>query len=237
MIAVRKLVKAFGLMPVLRQIDLSIAPGDFVLLLGPNGSGKTTLLRILAALARPTVGRVQIAGYDLPGGAAAVRSRLGVVLHQPLLYGDLTAAENLRFYARLYGLHDSAIETQIEAGLVRMGLAARANDLVRTYSRGMQQRLALLRATLHDPDVYLLDEPYTGLDRAAAAGLDAMLSELTAPERAIIMTTHDMIRGVQLANRVVILAYGRIAHDGPAAEIDDLPALYAEVTRKRKKAT
>ena len=133
-IDVRKLVKRFGLKNVLRGLDFGVAPGEFVALLGPNGAGKTTFLRILASLSRPTMGDVRIAGYRLPGQAAAVRRTLGVVSHQPLLYGDLTAEENLAFYARMYGLADITARTDEVLDLV--GLSARRRDLVRTYSRG-----------------------------------------------------------------------------------------------------
>jgi heme exporter protein A len=143
-IEVRALVKTFGLKPVLRGLDLHLEAGEFVALLGPNGAGKTTLLRILASLARPTLGEVRLADHRLPGEAAAVRRILGVVSHQPLLYGDLTAEENLRFYARLYSLPDP--RRRIDEILEMVGLDRRRRDRVREYSRGMQQRLAIGRA-------------------------------------------------------------------------------------------
>ncbi len=149
MITVRKLVKRFGLKPVLKGMDFSVEAGEFVALLGPNGAGKTTFLRILASLSRPTLGGVNIAGFSLPNQAAAVRRRLGVVSHLPLLYGDLSAEENLRFYARMYDIDQE--EKRILEVLEMVGLANRRKDLVRTFSRGMQQRLAIGRAVLHDP--------------------------------------------------------------------------------------
>ena len=141
MIKVNKLVKRFGLKSVLRGLDFKVQPGEFVALLGPNGAGKTTFLRILSSLSRPTLGAVKVAGYELPIHAASVRSRLGVVSHMPLLYADLTAEENLRFYARMYGLTD--YEQRITTVLEMVGLDTRRKELVRTYSRGMQQRLAI----------------------------------------------------------------------------------------------
>src|SRR5512136_1023147 len=138
MITVRKLVKRFGLKTVLRGMDFSVESGEFVALLGPNGAGKTTLLRILASLSRPSLGQVTIAGYSLPNQAAAVRRRLGVVSHLPLLYGDLTAEENLRFYAHMYNIPNSP--KRITDVLEMVGLSSRRHDLVRTFSRGMQQR-------------------------------------------------------------------------------------------------
>lgn len=131
-ITVRKLVKRFGLKTVLRGMDFSVAPGEFVALLGPNGAGKTTFLRILSSLSRPTLGQVSIAGFSLPHQAAAVRRRLGVVSHLPLLYGDLTADENLRFFARMYDIAHA--DERISDVLEMVGLASRRRDLVRTFS-------------------------------------------------------------------------------------------------------
>jgi heme exporter protein A len=223
-IETRKLAKAFGLKPVLRGVDLTVAPGELTVLLGPNGVGKSTLLRILATLARPTAGHVSVAGWDLPSGAAEARQRLGVVLHHPLLYGDLTAAENLRFYARLYGLDRPA--QRIDEALTQVGLMARRHDLVRNYSRGMQQRLAIARASLHGPAVWLFDEPYTGLDLAASDMLDGLLRAAARQGGAILMTTHDLARGLALADRVLILARGVIAYAARRGEFDP-----AEFTR------
>lgn len=230
MIEVRGLTKIFGVNAVLRGLDLTVERGQFLTLLGPNGSGKTTLLRILGALARPTGGIVQIGGWDLPREADYVRAQLGVVSHLPLLYDTLSAEENLVFFARLYDLSDR--QARIENVLRRVGLWRRARDEVRTYSRGMQQRLAIARAILHDPAVLLLDEPYTGLDQDAAALLDDLLREVAVAGRTVIMTTHDLRRGHTLADRVAILSRGKIAFDRPCREIDpdDLPALYANVT-------
>jgi len=140
-ISVRKLVKRFGLKTVLHGLDFQVEAGEFVALLGPNGAGKTTFLRILSSLSRPAMGEVRIAGHRLPHQAAAVRSILGVVSHQPLLYGDLTAEENLRFYGMMYGVPN--LERRVAEVLEMVGLAARRRDLVRTFSRGMQQRLAI----------------------------------------------------------------------------------------------
>jgi heme exporter protein A len=231
-IEVRKLVKTFGVNPVLRGLDLDAARGQFVTLLGPNGSGKTTLLRILGALARPTGGTVRIGGWDLPKEADHVRAQLGVVSHLPLLYDTLTAEENLIFFARLYDIPPSERRDRIEGALRRVGLWRRARELVRTYSRGMQQRLAIARAILHDPAVLLLDEPYTGLDQDAAALLDELLREVAVSGRTVVMTTHDLRRGHALSDRIVILSRGKIVFDRLCGEIEAaaLPALYADVT-------
>ncbi len=209
MITVKKLVKRFGLKTVLRGVDFEVQPGEFVALLGPNGAGKTTFLRILASLSRPSLGDVNIAGYRLPNEAAQVRARLGVVSHLPLLYGDLTAEENLRFYARMYNI--SNYELRVTEVLEMVGLEGRRRDLVRTFSRGMQQRLAIGRAVLHDPDVILFDEPYTGLDQDASAMLDDVLKTVAAKGRTVVMTSHDLARAEDLATRFDILSRGLIS--------------------------
>ena len=209
MITVKKLVKRFGLKTVLRGLDFEVQPGEFVALLGPNGAGKTTFLRILASLSRPSLGEVTIAGYELPQETAQVRARLGVVSHLPLLYGDLTAEENLRFYARMYNIPN--YELRITEVLEMVGLEARRRDLVRTFSRGMQQRLTIGRAILHDPDVVLFDEPYTGLDQDASAMLDAVLKAVAAAGRTVVMTSHDLARAEDLATRFDVLSRGVIS--------------------------
>jgi len=230
MIEVRKLVKTFGRKPVLRGLDFSVPEGDFVAVVGPNGAGKTTLLRILASLARPTLGEVRLGGRRLPAEAGTVRRILGVVSHQPLLYGDLTAEENLRFYGRLYGV--SELEARVERALETVGLRPRRRDLVRTFSRGMQQRLSIGRAILHEPLVMLLDEPHTGLDPEAAVMLDRVLGQVTGEGRTVVMTSHDLQRAASLANRVDVLAGGVMAASVRRGELDpeELPALYRSVT-------
>jgi heme exporter protein A len=228
MITVRKLVKRFGLKPVLRGMDFSVETGEFVALLGPNGAGKTTFLRILASLSRPTMGSVSIAGYSLPGQASAVRRRLGVVSHLPLLYGDLTAEENLRFYARMYNVAHH--QTRISEVLELVGLASRRRDLVRTFSRGMQQRLAIGRAVLHDPEVMLFDEPHTGLDQDACQMLDTVLREVAARGRTVVMTSHDLARVADLASRFDVLSRGVITASIQRSQMDpnNLLAFYRQ---------
>ncbi|MFH1524258.1 MAG: heme ABC exporter ATP-binding protein CcmA [Chloroflexota bacterium] len=209
MIEVKKLVKRFGLKTVLHGLDFEVRQGEFVVLLGPNGAGKTTFLRILASLSRPTFGEVRVAGYRLPANASAVRSWLGVVTHLPLLYGDLTAEENLRFYGRLYGVTNPS--SRVTEVLEMVGLASRRRDLVRTYSRGMQQRLAIGRAILHDPEVMLFDEPHTGLDQDACDMLDTLLRDVAGLGRTVVMTSHDLTRVEGLATRFDVLSRGTIS--------------------------
>ena len=228
MIEVKKLVKRFGLKIVLRGVDFHVEPGEFVALLGPNGAGKTTFLRILATLSRPTMGIVSMAGFALPAQSAAVRQRLGVVSHMPLLYGDLTAGENLQFYGRMYGIH--RLNERIDEVLALVGLTTRRNDLVRTFSRGMQQRLAIGRAVLHDPDIMLFDEPYTGLDQDASEMLDTVLKEVAARGRTVVMTSHDLARAEDLATRFDILSRGVIAASASRADLgkDNLLTFYKQ---------
>ena len=228
MIEVRNLVKRFGLKPVLRGLDFQVKEGEFVALLGPNGAGKTTFLRILASLSRQTLGEVSIGGYRLPSQAAAVRRRLGVVSHLPLLYGDLTAEENLRFYGKMYGVNN--LDQRVITVLEMVGLAARRRDLVRTFSRGMQQRLAIGRAVLHDPDVMLFDEPHTGLDQDACIMLDNVLQEVAAAGRTVVMTSHDLSRAGDLASRFDVLSKGVIVASEQQSRIprDGLLSFYRQ---------
>lgn len=231
-IEVRKLIKRFGLKTVLRGLDFQVEPGEFVALLGPNGAGKTTFLRILASLSRPTLGEVRISGYRLPAQASAVRRRLGVVSHLPLLYGDLTAEENLKFYGRMYGIPD--LKDRVAEVLELVGLKARRRDLVRTYSRGMQQRLAIGRSVLHDPDVMLFDEPHTGLDQDACGMLDNVLREVAALGRTVVMTSHDLARTADLASRFDMLSHGVITASVQRDDIepDELLAFYRQAIRE-----
>ena len=227
MIEICDLSKSFGPRAALAGVDLSIESGEFVTLMGPNGAGKTTLLRILATLARPTSGTVRIAGLDPTRDGITVRQRIGFLSHRTLLYEDLTAEQNLRFYARMYGLDDGP--ACVQDLLHRVGLATRRHDLVRTFSRGMQQRLALARAVLHRPQVLLLDEPYTGLDPLAAEALTGLLAELTGEGCTTLLTTHDLGRGLEVGGRVVVLARGRLVYDERREAIS--PATFPDTYR------
>ena len=231
-IRVRKLTKAFGHLTALRGVDLELAEGEFLTLFGPNGAGKTTLIRILASLARPSSGTVHIRGQDLGKEATAVRRQIGLISHQPLLYGDLTADENLRFFAQLYDLPDAA--ARINAVLEQVGLVSRRRDPVRTYSRGMVQRLTIARAVLHDPAIMLLDEPYTGLDLQAADMLRGVLKELAASNRTVILTTHNLEQGLEMCDRAAVLNRGRIGWQGQRGEVDldSMKEIYRDVTSR-----
>jgi len=243
MIKIEGLVKNYGANAVLRSVDLHVHPGEFVTLVGPNGAGKTTLMRIVASLLTPTSGGVHIGGWPLPEHADKVRSHIGLVSHFSLLYDDLTAAENLAFFARLYQL-DRVDERVIEA-LRGVGLAARRRDPVRSFSRGMVQRLTLARATLHEPDVLLFDEPYTGLDQEATQLLDDLLRGEVEKGRTIFMITHDLTRGLDLCHRIAILSRGKISQVVKREDVTpgEFLELYSHSTkgvsrkRRRRKST
>jgi len=206
------LVRRFGPVTALGGVDLEAGAGELVLLLGPNGAGKTTLLRAVAGLLRPLRGAVMVAGRDLHRDPTA-RAAVGFLSHHTLLYEDLTPRENLRFAAALHRLDDA--ERRIDEALATAGLAHRADALVRGFSRGMLQRLALARATLHRPPVLLLDEPFTGLDGAAARDLRDRIAARREAGDTIIAVTHDPADLWEAATRVVMLVGGRVAFDEP----------------------
>ncbi len=229
MIQIKGLTKQYGLTTVLRGVNLHVREGEFVTLVGSNGAGKSTLLRIVATLLKPSGGEVTIGGWPLPSHAHNVRRHIGLVSHHALLYGDMTAAENLMFFARLYGIDNR--EEVVSTALKRVGLTARRRDAVRTFSRGMVQRLTIARATLHEPDVLLLDEPYTGLDQDASALLNRLLLREHEIGRTILLITHDLIRGISLSDRVAILNRGKIVHTVTRDDISatEFVTLYQQV--------
>jgi ABC-type multidrug transport system ATPase subunit len=198
------LQRSFGRVRILHGLDLSLRPGEALAIIGPNGAGKTTLLRLLAGLIRPSAGEVRISGQ---------RRSLGILLHQSLLYDDLTLLENLTFAARLYGLERPGAVAA--AALEAAGLGDRAGDLPRRLSRGLLQRAAIARAMLHSPRLLLLDEPFTGLDAAAAAGLRADLQRRLGQGLGLVIVTHHLAEVWDLASRVAVLVGGRWAAEEP----------------------
>ena len=227
MLEIVGLTKSFGPRYALSNVDLTIGEGEFVVLAGPNGAGKTTLLRILATLMRPTSGMVRIGGVDPLQAGSAARRKIGYLSHRTLLYDDLSAEQNLRFYSRMYGVLQP--EARIAEVLARVDLTERRGDLVRTYSRGMQQRLAVARTLLHEPRLLLLDEPFAGLDPVAADSLAALLSELNAEGRTLLLTTHALESVVLADRRAVILARGRVVYDGAIGAPLEFAVRYREL--------
>jgi heme exporter protein A len=218
--------REFGERAVLRDLTVGVPGGSTLSVIGPNGAGKTTLLRILATLLRPTAGEVSVLGFGLPRDAWRVRGRIGYLAHEPLLYRDLTGAENLRFQARLHGLPDEGTG-RIGKLLDAVRMSRRANELVRNLSAGMVQRLAVCRALLHEPALLLLDEPTSHLDPEAAAIVEPLLGP--EPGRTRVVVTHDVDAALAQADLVLALrAGGSVAYAGPARGLSpgDARAIY-----------
>jgi heme exporter protein A len=217
-VLVQGLRKSYGHMEALRGLDLRLEPGVFLTIFGPNGAGKTTFLKVLATLTRPTEGSALVGGKDVVREAAAVRKRVGVISHNTYLYAQLTGIENLEFYAGMYRVR-AGRQRALEL-LKKMDLVTRMHDRVGTYSRGMQQRLSVARALLHDPELLLLDEPYTGLDQHASRVLSEVLEGLRDGNRTVIMTTHNLQEGLAGCDRAAILVEGQLVFDRGVSEID-----------------
>jgi len=207
-LAVVDVARHYGRRKALSQINFTCDSGEIVGLLGPNGAGKSTLLNILATLLAPSVGRVEYGERTSAEGGADIRSRLGMLGHDLFLYPELTARENLSFFAQLYGL--KAVPAIVHAALERAGLADRADDFVSSFSRGMRQRVALERALLHEPRLILLDEPFTGLDQASTSALVARLQERQRAGCLVGIATHDLDVADGLLTRAIYLKNGRI---------------------------
>jgi heme ABC exporter ATP-binding subunit CcmA len=208
-VTVRDVSRHYGRRRALSRVSLECRAGEVLGLLGPNGAGKSTLLSILATLLTPSAGEVRYGPKTAAEAGAPLRARLGFLSHDLHLYPELTARENLLFFARLYGLAHA--QDRVAAALDRASLTARKDDLVSGFSRGMRQRLALERALLHDPRLLLLDEPFTGLDDASVDALVARLRELRAAERIVVVVTHDLDVAERLLDRVAVLKDGRLA--------------------------
>ena len=214
-ISIRQLTKTYGRFRALHRVDMEVAPGSFLALFGPNGAGKSTLLGIIAGLVRPSRGQVLLDGAEITGDRdESLGGRIGALSYQTYLYDELTVRENLRFYGKLYGIENR--EERIEELLCTVGMDARAGSPVRTLSRGMRQRVALARALLHDPDILLLDEPYSGLDQDALVMLKTIL---TARNKTILLVTHDLARGLESADRVAILNRGRLVFEAGTSNL------------------
>jgi heme ABC exporter ATP-binding subunit CcmA/heme exporter protein CcmB len=227
MLEVHNVSKSFGMRYALRDVNFRISPGETVFLVGPNGAGKTTLLRIIASLTRPSAGSVYIAGQNLIESGVAIRGQIGYLSHRTLLYDDLSAEQNLQFYARMYSIPQP--KQRITFLLEQVNLTNRRFDLVRTYSRGMQQRLAVARAVLHQPRLLLLDEPYSGLDVLAVDTLTQLLHNLTVEGCSILITTHNLENLDLAERRAVILNQGRLIHDDVFKDGESFSRTYKEL--------
>jgi heme exporter protein A len=232
-VEVEGLTKQFGLLTVLRGLDLRVAQGERLVLFGPNGAGKTTLLRILATLAKPTGGSARVLGWDVRAQADEIRTNLALVAHGHHLYDDLTASENLAFSARMAGMNGGS--AALEQALKAVGLEAFADARVRTFSAGMKRRVALARLFLRRPRLVLLDEPYSGLDPDGAAVLDRFLEDHRHRGGTAILATHDHDHGYRMGERIAILAGGRIGWEArrDAVSLDAVREAYALLGRGR----
>ncbi len=220
---IERLTRRYGERTALGDVSLELAQGQTMVVFGPNGAGKTTLLRVLATLLRPHAGSVRVLDRELPRDGWAVRGRVGLLAHEPLLYRDLTVRENLRFHARLHAIDPQRIEEL----LAQTGLAARADEPLRTLSRGMVQRAAVCRAVLHDPELLLLDEPRANLDPHGAELIEPLIG--AASGRTRVITSHDPEGGLAEADLALGLRGGRASLLAPAGDVD--PAAVSDLYR------
>lgn len=216
-IETKKLTKVFGDRKALDKVSIEVPEGAFLSIFGPNGAGKTTLVRTLATLSRATSGTALVAGFDAKEEPDNVREHIGLISHNPMLYPDLTAMENLMFTAQLYGVVNA--EERVRELLRAVELDHRRFDVVRTFSRGMTQRLSIARALMNDPDVVFLDEPYAGLDPHAVEIFDGLIEQLR-DGRTFIMVSHDLQKGFDVCTHALVLARGRVVSYAPKEDID-----------------
>jgi len=217
-IEVEGLGKSFGNHRALTDINLRVGSGERVTVFGPNGAGKTTLIKVLSTLMKPSAGTVRLDGSDISKAPTEVRRKIGLVAHQTFLYDDLTVYENLRFYGKMYDVVN--LEEQIHDVVRWVRLETRLHDRVGTLSRGMQQRISIARAVIHNPSIVFLDEPEVGLDPRAIVMVREVLDSLSAGERTVVMTTHNLEQGIEMSDRVVILDKGRIVYQEQKDRID-----------------
>ena len=217
-VKVESVIKNFGETAVLRDLNLELPRGEITVLLGTNGAGKSTLLRILAMLTQIDSGTVSIFGADIATSGPAVRALTGSVLHSPMLYADMSVRENLMFFADMYRLEN--VDDLIAQTAIRVGIEPRIGDRVRTLSHGLQKRVALARALMHDPQLLLLDEPESGLDSQSVDRLDRILDEYRSSGRTVVMTTHIVEHALELADRAVVLFDGRVGFNSENPQLD-----------------
>jgi heme exporter protein A len=225
-IRAQDLCKSIDTRSILQHVDLDVRAGEYVAVLGANGAGKSTLLKILATLSPATRGDLQLFGRPVNSDSRDLRARIGLIGHQSMLYRDLTARENIEFFGRIYGIPNPA---QRAARLLEvMGLLDRADDPVKSFSRGMTQRVAIARALVHDPELILADEPFDGLDAPSVAATEDLLDRLHQTGKTIVLVNHDIAQTLRIARRVVVLSRGRILIDAPARSLD-VAGVLAEV--------
>ncbi len=224
---VKKISKVFGQRKALDKVSFNLPEGAFLSIFGPNGAGKTTMLRILSTLARPTSGNVHVMGLDAKEDPDKVREHIGLISHNSMLYPDLTAMENLMFVASMYDIEDP--ETRVRELLHAVELDHRRYDMVRTFSRGMTQRLSIARALINDPDVVFLDEPYAGLDPHAVEIFDGLIADLREG-RTFVMVSHDLRKGFDACSHALVLARGRVVSFAAKEDLDfeEFSKLYRE---------
>lgn len=228
LLSVTNLQKDIGKKNILKNISFSLKQGEVLSILGPNGAGKSTLLRILSVVTNLTDGELWIRGKEITVEESRLRQEIGVISHETFLYDDLTAYENLKFYGEMYGVED--IQERIFDVIDKVGLNFCLRDLVRTFSRGMKQRLSIARAILHLPGILLLDEPYTGLDQHAVEMLDGIINDLNTSQRTIVMVTHNFKQGLAMSDRFLILDAGEIQFAGISNDFN-----LSELQQKYKK--
>jgi len=228
------LTKSFGDYHALRGIDLKVGRDEHLVIFGPNGAGKTTLVKILSTLVKPSAGSVRLDGIDIRDEPVPIRRKIGLVSHQTFLYDNLTVYENLEFYGKMYDVPD--LEQHIHEVVSGVQLESRLYDRVGTLSRGLQQRASIARAVLHNPSILFLDEPEVGLDPHAVTMIRGVLDNINAGCRTVVMTTHNLERGLALGDRVIILNKGRIVYQAYKHEIStvDFQQVYDRCTRISK---
>lgn len=213
----RHLTKVFGTRKAVDDVSFELPEGAFLSVFGPNGAGKTTLLRVLSTLARPSAGEARICGYDLKESPDEARGVIGMISHAPMLYPDLTAEESLMLYAELYGVENP--KGRVGELLDAVGLSHRRLDQVRTFSRGMTQRVSIARALVHDPRIVFLDEPYSGLDPHAVDVFDELIGAMRA-DRTFVMVSHDLRKGFEMCTHVMVMSQGKIEKFAPKDDVD-----------------
>lgn len=223
---IEKINKYYGRTRILKDVTFTLKSGEFLVIFGDNGAGKSTLLKILAMFLNPGSGNIFISNTDIKKNSEIYRKSIGVVSHEILLYNDLTAYENLELFGSLYNVRN--LKERIDSVLETVGLLERASEPIRNFSRGMQQRLTVARATLHDPSILLLDEPYTGLDQNASGILNQILQKARKNGKSAIITTHNIERGFAIADEIAILKRGSIVYKNRKEQtsIDEFKSIY-----------